>query len=136
MTWIKYTSAKTDLFGISRDLQLGVCKCDELCAISYMTRDKKHFCREEKEVRRDVVSRVHGFSLAGSLPGKNMSHSSSCGLIYHHKMWDIPLLVSRLYLTEVFAFHKSKHVKYQQQPRENYNFPKQSELSSTHSWEA
>lgn len=101
LTWIKYTSAKTDLFGISRDLQFGVCKRDELCASSYMTRDKEQLWREEKEVRRDVLSRVYGFSLGGSLPGKNRSHSSSCGLIYHHKVWEIPLLVSQLYLTEV-----------------------------------
>ena len=54
--------------------------------VSSARQGKRRLCREEKEVRRDVVSRVHGFSLAGSLPGKNMSHSSSCGLIYHHKM--------------------------------------------------
>ena len=62
--------AKVYLFGISKDLQFGVCDHGKLCASPQTAREGEHFYRGEKKVGRAVVNRVHGFSFTESLPGK------------------------------------------------------------------
>ena len=54
---------------------------------------------------RAVVNKVHGFSLAESLQGKKRHLSFSCGLCYHHRAWELPLLVSWLCLIEVSVYN-------------------------------
>ena len=65
---------------ISGELQLGVCNHEESCASPHTARKGEHFYGGEgrgvEEVGRALVSRVHDFLLAESLPGKK--ESSSC----------------------------------------------------------
>ena len=67
------------LFGISRELQFGICSHGEPRASLHAAREGELFYRGEKEVwRAAVVKRAHGFSLAESLPGKKRSLFPSC----------------------------------------------------------
>ena len=61
------------LFRISRELQFGVCNHGEPRASPLTAREGELFYREEKEVGRALVNRVHGLSLAELLPGKESS---------------------------------------------------------------
>ena len=56
---------------------------------------------EEKEIRRAVGNRVHGFSLAESLPGKKRSLPVPAGLGQCWRVSGLPLLVSQLCLTDI-----------------------------------
>ena len=47
--------AKMGFFGISRELQLGVCNHGEPCASPHMAREGELFHREEKDVERAMV---------------------------------------------------------------------------------
>ena len=64
---------KMGLFKISRELQFWVCNHNEPYASPQTAREGGCFYRGEKEVGRDVVNRIHGFSLTESLPGKKSS---------------------------------------------------------------
>ena len=45
------------LFGISTELQLGVCNHGKRCAKPYIAREGEHFVREEKKVGKATVNR-------------------------------------------------------------------------------
>jgi hypothetical protein len=65
-------------FGTSRELQFRVCNHGKPQARPPTARKGKHFYREEKEAGRVITNKVHGCSLAESLPGKKRRCSPSC----------------------------------------------------------
>ena len=67
------------LFRISRELQFRVYDCSEPCTSPRTGREGEHIHNKGKEDGWEDYSkqRVHGFSLAESLPGKEWSLSSS-----------------------------------------------------------
>ena len=83
-------------------MQFRVCNHAEPHASLHVAREGEHFNREEKEVGRPIVDRVHDLSLAecqekGAFPLYNE-------LYYHCRGWELPLLVSQLYLIEVSVY--------------------------------
>ena len=80
---LEISSAKMDLFEIGRELKFGVCSHGKPHASPHTARKGEHFYGGEgrgvEEVGRALVSRVHDFLLAESLPGKK--ESSSCWVL-------------------------------------------------------
>ena len=73
--------AAMGLFGIPRELQCGVCNI-----VSHMpvpSGKGRTLLQRGKETGKIVVNRVHGFSLAESLPGKESSSDGLCYSIGH-----------------------------------------------------
>ena len=95
--------AKMGLFRIGRELQFCHCNHDKPCADPYMTREGECFYTE-KEVGRAVVNKVHGFSLTESCQEKRKVILVPVELCYHSWTWELPLLVSLIYLTEVLVY--------------------------------
>ena len=89
--------AKMGLFEMSRELQFGLCNHGKPHASPHKAREE-HFYREEKEFRMATVNRVHGFSLAETCQERRGIFLPSVGICYFHRAWELPLLVSQLYL--------------------------------------
>ena len=70
---------KKGFFGISKELQCGVCNCDESCASSCKAKEGKHFYRGGKGSWGTIVNKVHGFSLTESLRRKKEESSFLSG---------------------------------------------------------
>ena len=95
-----------NLFRISRELQLSICHHGESCLSPHTAREGELFYRGEKEVvgvEGILVNGDHGFSLAGSLPGKNRCLSScwTLGIFARQGMRAPVFLVFQPYLIEV-----------------------------------
>ena len=89
---------KMSLFGIIRELQF---------KSSHMKvpwgQGKNIFVLEKKEVERTMVNRVQGLSWLSPCQERRKSFlfgGSDSG--YHHRAWEIPLLISQLFLIEDF----------------------------------
>ena len=66
-------------------------------------REEEHFCSGKKEVERTMVNRVQGFSWLSPCQETRKSFffgGSDSG--YHHRAWEMPLIISWLFLTEDF----------------------------------
>ena len=64
-------------FGISRELQFGVCNYEEPCAGLHTQRKGQHFNEKERELGESYSEqKSHGSSLAEKLPGKKRGLSS------------------------------------------------------------
>ena len=62
-----FLQPKMGFFGISKELQFGVCKHGEPCTSPHMAREGECFYRGEKEAGEGCSKqRVHGFSLVES----------------------------------------------------------------------
>ena len=100
---LEISSAKMDLFEIGRELKFGVCSHGKPHASPHTARKGERFYGREgrgvEEVGRALVNRVHAFLLAESLPGKKRS-LLPVGFCYCHRTWELPLLVSWLYVIE------------------------------------
>ena len=96
--------AKIGLFKISRELQFRVCNHGKPHTNSYMAREGGHFYGGKGSWEGYSKQRVNDFLLAESLPGKKRSVSSSCWTRLSSQVMRAPILVSQLYLFEVFVY--------------------------------
>ena len=67
-------------------------------------REGERFFRGEKEVRRALVNRVHGYLLVKSLSGKKRSLSSSCWALLSSQGASTPLSGLLILLVEVSVY--------------------------------
>lgn len=77
-------------------LQLWQAMCKSL-----QGKGRREHLRGEKEVGRAMVKRVHGFSLPEFLREKKINLSASYWLFCCPRVWELPLLVSLIYLIKV-----------------------------------
>ena len=80
--------------------KFGVRNYNKACTSPYRIREDKFFYRGEKNIGRVIANKNSmAFYQLSTLPGKTCLLPG--GLCYHHKAWELPLLVSQLYLIEV-----------------------------------
>ena len=97
-------STKMGLFKMSREWQLGGCNHGEPCACPPISREGEPFYRGEKEAGRAGVNEE---SMAFHWPSPHQERSVfqlPVGLCYGHRAWELPLLVSQFYLTEISVY--------------------------------
>ena len=92
------SSAVMGLFGIRILLQFGVCNHKQ----SSQQGQENKFIGWKRSWEGYNKQRALSFSLAESLPGKWV-FLLPIGLCYHYRAWELPILISQLYLVELYT---------------------------------
>ena len=94
---------KMGLSGISRELQFSFCNHREPFESPRTAKEGKHFYREEKEIARAIVNK-ESMAFHWLNPCEERRVFLLIGLCHCGREWELPFLVSRLYLIEVSVY--------------------------------